>query len=130
MNKKGPASLTSTLIVTKGNAAPTGLLAMNGNVSSTARNPDSVTGDGARKGSATRNNSQAQRPRLTLRLDPGRHLKIKLAAAHLNLNLQEIMIDALDRYLAEVIPSNLGVACNCLAEPIQVSAGAKYSSGA
>ncbi|NQU69084.1 MAG: hypothetical protein HQ514_00965 [Rhodospirillales bacterium] len=66
---------------------------------------------------------------MTLRLDPGRHLKIKLAAAHLNLNLQEIMIDALDRYLARVIPSNLGVVCNCLAEPIQVSAGAKYSSG-
>ncbi len=125
MSAKGPAALTSALIVTKGDAAPAGLLAMNRNraaarpdAESKVPKPDSgaVATDGP--------NGPAHRARLTLRLEPDRHLKIRLAAAHMNLSLQDIMTDALDRYLAEIKPPNLNGACNCLAGPKIHSGGA------
>ncbi len=52
------------------------------------------------------------------------HLKIRLAAAHMNLSLQDIMTDALDQDLAEIKPPNLNGACNCLAGPKIHSGGA------
>ena len=52
------------------------------------------------------------------------HLKIRLAAAHMNLSLQDIMTDALDRDLAEIKPPNLNGVCNCLAGPKIHSGGA------
>ena len=114
MSIKGPASLTSSLIVTKGNAAPAGLLAMNRKRNSTrpAVSPKATKPHPPIEGEAPQ--SPGQRSRLTLRLDRDRHLKIKLAAAHLNLSLQELMIDALHNYLADVRPTNFGDACNCL----------------
>jgi hypothetical protein len=51
------------------------------------------------------------RRRLTLRLDPERHVRLKLAAAHLDLSLQDILIAALDAHLAREAP------CPCLADP-------------
>jgi hypothetical protein len=129
MSIKGPASLTSSLIVTKGNAAPAGLLAMNRKRNSSRP----VIGPKATKPHLPHDDntppSPAQRSRLTLRLDPDRHLKIKLAAAHLNLSLQEMMIDALDSYLADVRPINIGGVCNCLDGSVPAPASAKNHSG-
>jgi hypothetical protein len=48
------------------------------------------------------------RARLTLRLDPERHRRLRLAAAHLDRSLQALLTDALERYLAE-----LPVHCPC-----------------
>jgi hypothetical protein len=48
------------------------------------------------------------RRRLTLRLDPDRHMRLKLATAHLDISLQDFLIAALDAHLAREAP------CACL----------------
>jgi hypothetical protein len=123
MSAKGPASLTSALIVTKGNAAPAGLLAMNRNRAPSRPNNTARVPKSGSTAAAEGRNGPAQRARLTLRLDPDRHLKIRLAAAHMDLSLQDIITDALDRYLAEIKPPNLNGACNCLTGPDPAGAG-------
>ncbi|NKB57169.1 MAG: hypothetical protein GKS00_12640 [Alphaproteobacteria bacterium] len=54
-----------------------------------------------------------QRAKLSLRLDQNRHLRLKLAAAHLRRSSQTIMLEALDAYLVKVAPS-IGIECACL----------------
>jgi hypothetical protein len=56
----------------------------------------------------------AARARLTLRLDETRHLRLKLTSAHLQRSLQEILTEALDRYLDQVSPEMLSSNCVCL----------------
>jgi hypothetical protein len=148
MSVKGPASLTSALIVTKGNAAPAGLVAFNGKPAAKRRDvPVSAVkpvpapgghgetgsagaaGAAGAAGSSGHGQSAVRRARLTLRLDPCRHLRIRLAAAHLNRSLQEIMIDALDRHLTEIHPTIVDGDCSCLAGPLPGPAGARESSG-
>lgn len=53
------------------------------------------------------------RAKLSVRLDQSRHLKLKLAAAHLRRSSQTIMLEALDAYLTQVTPS-IGGDCACL----------------
>lgn len=53
------------------------------------------------------------RAKLSVRLDQARHLKLKLAAAHLRRSSQTIMLEALDAYLTQVTPS-IGGDCACL----------------
>jgi hypothetical protein len=55
------------------------------------------------------------RRRITLRLDPGRHVRLKLASAHLDRSIQDIVIDALDDHLARVAPNVAEGGCACLA---------------
>ncbi|HEX9835508.1 MAG TPA: hypothetical protein VGB90_01565 [Alphaproteobacteria bacterium] len=55
------------------------------------------------------------RRRITLRLDPGRHVRLKLASAHLDRSIQDILIDALDDHLARVAPNVAEGGCACLA---------------
>ena len=94
-------------------------------INSMMQKPASTTGSGSQDEPPNRPNNRAERARLTLRLDPDRHLKIRIAAAHMNLKLQDIMIQALDRYLAEVKSANPDTPCNCWAESIPVSMTAK-----
>lgn len=53
------------------------------------------------------------RAKLSVRLDPDRHLRLKLAAAHLQRSSQTIMLEALDAYLAKAAPA-IGGNCVCL----------------
>jgi hypothetical protein len=50
------------------------------------------------------------RVRISLRLDPQRHLRLRLLAAHSEMSLQEALIAALDAYLGEEA-QNLPCAC-------------------
>ena len=59
--------------------------------------------------------SGGERTRVSIRLDRGRHLKLKLTAAHLQSSLQDVITDALDRYLEQVGPEVLRGDCACLA---------------
>jgi hypothetical protein len=59
------------------------------------------------------------RVRLSLRLDPHRHLRLKLLAAHSHRSIQETLIDALDIYLAEQSQSIRDGSCTCLTETDQ-----------
>ncbi len=55
------------------------------------------------------------RAKLSVRLDQGRHLRLKLAAAHLRRSSQAIMLDALDAYLSTIEPTTDGN-CPCLSD--------------
>ena len=96
MNRLEAAQLTAALMTRKGEAQPSRLFTLPTPVAPAPRpeRPDVPAKD---------------RRRLTLRLDPERHMRLKLAAAHLDLSLQDILIAALDAYLAREAP------CACLA---------------
>jgi hypothetical protein len=53
--------------------------------------------------------------KLSLRLDPERHTRLRVAAAHLRRSGQEIMLAALDAYLADKAHEIRGGSCACLA---------------
>ncbi len=57
------------------------------------------------------------RIKLTLRLDPCRHRKLKLLAAQLGDSVQEILCAALDGYMRQVAADLFGKRCVCLAGP-------------
>lgn len=57
------------------------------------------------------------RARVSLRLDPERHLRLKLASAHLGCSIQELLTGALDRYLEVRAPDIAHGSCACLAAP-------------
>ncbi len=59
------------------------------------------------------------RVRLSLRLDPHRHLRLKLLTAHSHRSIQETLIDALDAYLVDQGQSIRDGSCTCLSETDQ-----------
>jgi hypothetical protein len=55
--------------------------------------------------------ASGERARISLRLDPERHRRLRLAAAHLDCSLQDLLIAALDEHL-----SGLRLGCPCFRE--------------
>ena len=109
MSKSPAASLTASLLAGKGAAIPAPFVR--------PRLPAAVGKTGANGKWAARKaptEAQLQRVKLSVRLDPARHLKLKLAAAHLHDSVQSVLIDALDAYLAQVAPTLTDGRCTCL----------------
>lgn len=106
MSAPDAAKLTARLLARKGAAAPAalGIAAVKAHAGPRARAPSTNGHDGGE-----------ERARVTLRLDERRHLRLKLTAAHLQQSLQELLIEALDRYLDQVGPEMLSPNCVCLA---------------
>jgi hypothetical protein len=95
--KNDAAALTATLLARKGDAVPSRLFAVPPAPSPAPRpEPQPATAPAG------------PRRRLTLRLEPDRHLRLKLAAAHLGMSLQDVILAALDDHLPRVAP------CVCL----------------
>ena len=69
------------------------------------------------------------RARVSLRLDDGRHRRLRLAAIHLDASLQQILTHALDQYLAEVAPDCPCMGRGCLAPESADCAGQKTNGG-
>ncbi len=99
------ASLTASLFVAKGRADPIDLTP----AGVFARIPRAA----ARSGECPDRHGKAK---LSLRLEPVRHLRLKLAVAHLNRSAQQILIAALDRYLDEATPAVHDGGCACFME--------------
>ena len=123
MNYDAPASLTARLLVSKGSAKPAGF--------SAARDYSRLSLVGPTP-AANRPNATVQtrtaptkapgvakpaRVKMSLRLDPGRHLRLKLTAAHMRVSVQELLTNALDQYLNQVGPQVLGGDCRCANAP-------------
>lgn len=124
MNSDNPAKLTGALLVQKGNAAPShGVMARPESVGgrpgfADPRPVHAVPASAAKpavKPVAKPVDGSGRRIGVTLRLDPARHLRLRLAAAHLGLNKQEIMLAALDSYLDRIGGETLDGNCFCLA---------------
>lgn len=119
MSMNGPAVLSGALLARKGAAAPTGytpLRPQDVNTGGTVpKNPPAVSGrTAAGAGEPPSTDGEAARMRLSVRLDRDRHLKLRLTAAHLESSLQDIMVEALDRYLEQLGPEVLRNDCACL----------------
>jgi hypothetical protein len=52
--------------------------------------------------------------KVSLRLDPARHLKLRLAAAHQRRSGQQILLAALDAYVEAIVPAVMDGDCACL----------------
>lgn len=120
------ASLSSTLLARKGNAAPAGGFAMPPLPAPAAAEPTPrpVRAATSTLPVETAPNTLPLMPtqkadkvaKLTLRLDTERHLRLKLVAAHTRASIQELMVRALDAYLNELGPNAARGGCACLAK--------------
>ncbi|HEV2550567.1 MAG TPA: hypothetical protein VGU20_24855 [Stellaceae bacterium] len=54
--------------------------------------------------------------RVSLRLNSARHLRLRLAAAHLGLSNHGMMVAAIDHYLDNVLPMLMAGRCACVEE--------------
>ena len=113
MSKIKVAALTGALLAPKGHATPAGIVApWPGKV----RRPATRT---LRIAGATHtpcSHGDSGRVKLSLRLGAERHLRLRLAAAHLRKSLQDVLTHALDAYLDRVAPVVARGHCDCLAK--------------
>jgi hypothetical protein len=65
---------------------------------------------------------QERAVRQSVPLDRDRHLRLKLAATKLQSSARQLMVDALDHYLATVVPARLSGECPCL-QPVAATRG-------
>jgi hypothetical protein len=121
------AKLSSDLLVQKGMANPTGGYS---DARTTAEEPLALLAKPAagagQEGKSVREQSEAllkafagapkrsRRVNLSFRMDPQRHHRLKVAAAHMNRSAQDILTNALDRYLDEMAGAYMDGSCNCL----------------
>jgi hypothetical protein len=124
MDKLKPASLTSSLLATKGAATPAmpgtsrealaRLLPFVGRprlVTSQDEHAPRSKGkraDGRGRGKATVN--------VSFRLETDRHLRLKLLAAHRHGSLRDCLEEAVERYLASSGPDVRGGGCACIVD--------------
>jgi hypothetical protein len=97
------ASLTASLLVAKGGAAPSTARPAPGSNVEILPQPEHERGDLA-DGSV----------RVTLRMSLARHLRLRLAAAHLGRSNQALMLAAIDHYIDNLLPLLMAGHCACL----------------
>lgn len=116
MSPNGPASLTSTLLVRKGAAIPAGYTALTAARAARAARPVGASAQAVAVSPKRRRSERLPDPRtrISLRLDPDHYLRLKLSAAHLHRNLQEVLIAALDAYLQKMGTEVNHGNCACL----------------
>jgi len=80
----------------------------------TADAAKSTKGTGRKSQKSGANGGDGERIRLSLRLDPERHLRLKLASVHSRKSAQQILTDALDLYLTQLASTVSGGQCACM----------------
>ncbi len=125
MNHGPAASLTGVLLAAKGAASPQGfdprlpepVLASLGKAAAAtgALKPKKMKKNGAAaEGAKAPRSAGDERIRLSFRLDPDRHRRLKLLSVHLGKSSQRILDEALDRVLSEAAETIGGGGCACL----------------
>jgi hypothetical protein len=110
-----PAKLSGALLARKGLAAPSGFAPprlieqVGGNVVSVARAP------APRPAADTSGTDEGKRLRVSMRVDPELHLRLRLTAAYLQRSVQCLMKEALDRHLDQLAPEVIQDPCVCQA---------------
>jgi hypothetical protein len=123
------ASLTSSLMARKGAAGPSRLeqeeaAHKNGRpaprlVASTPHVPKKSAPAKTRHAKTTKaqtpvGEAAADKRRFTLRLSEDQHIRMRLASVHLHMSAQQMVMKALDQYLAETVPHIRGGDCACM----------------
>lgn len=107
MNAYKAATLTGSLLVAKGDAAPIGSQPSDRHSATIQSLPRSA----ARRPMARRDDGFTH---LSLRINSVRHLRLRLAAAQLGYSGNSLVVAALDHYLDHVLPTLLEGKCPCL----------------
>ncbi len=101
------ASLTASLLVPKGDATPSAKKA--------AASPRNATVEFLPKPRRERSGGgEDGMTRLSLRMPTARHLRLRLAAAHLGRSNQGLILAAVDHYLDTVLPLLMAGRCACV----------------
>ncbi len=130
MDKLKPATLTSSLLATKGAATPAepgssarALIRLLPFMARPRLVASQVDNAGARpksaKGRARKNGSAANGKNgvnVSFRLDPDRHLRLKILATHHHGSMRECLEEAVELYLASNGPAVRGGGCPCVAD--------------
>lgn len=128
MSSQKAASLVSSLLATKGGAAPATPAAPNDVLTQLfplgARsdahtveceshwpNSESDYGRSAKSGA-----SEGEKMKVSFRLSPNDHLRLKLVATHFHKSIRECVEEAIDFYLASCSPVVRKGGCACIAE--------------
>jgi len=124
MGMSQPAVLSGAMLARKGAAVPSGYTPLRlrdvNTARGAARNATANAGDAVQASSCVAaafgdtSATDGERSRVSVRLDRDRHFKLKLTAAHLESSLQDVITDALDRYLEQLGPEVLRIDCACL----------------
>ena len=122
------APLTASLMVRKGAAGPSHLEWPNaaGRGSRGATVPTLVTSaprSGRAKARAEDNTKAVDKKRFTLRLSEDEHLRMRLASIQLHMSAQQMVMAALDEFLARMVPHIRDGRCGCVGEPEPVADG-------
>ena len=130
-NQLPAAALTASLLVAKGAGSAATLFPRTFDIAGTNHSPSDaapvlpfaagmsnppLTRLAERANGPARSGVPRMRSRVSLRLDRERHLRLKLAAAHLHLSVQAILTAALDGYLETVADQLPMGSCACLAQ--------------
>jgi predicted DNA-binding protein len=98
------ASLSADLLVTKGDAAPSGETGRDNKIEFLPREGRKRSGGGGEDGVT----------RVSLRMPTARHLRLRLAAAHLGRSSHALMLAAIDHYIDTILPLLMAGRCACL----------------
>jgi len=120
------ASLTGSLMARKGTAGPSRLELEEAERKDNRPPPPRLVSPapaaakqtGAKAGPAARAKTSSapagDKRRFTLRLDEDQHMRMRLASVHLHMSAQQMVMKALDRYLADTVPHIRGGDCACI----------------
>lgn len=154
MSNRNAASLTGSLLVRKGAAAPSPLRRESGSDAPSRSRfkpklaPSPVTlraandklarsakgaakGNGKPRRSRTKTAAEPAREgasdvrRFTLRLSPDQHLKLRLASVHLGRSGQKLVLEAVNEYLERIAPELRDGNCACILDGVEAPPRAK-----
>ena len=105
MSRLSVAQLTSGLLVCKGTAGPS--FAFYDEAGAATASPDAKAAPAPKK-------PADGFTRVSLRVDPARNRRLRIAAAQFGQTGPELLLAALDHYLDQVVPRLLDGKCSCL----------------
>jgi hypothetical protein len=116
MTAKKPPSLVSSVLVRKGDASPTAYTATR----QPAFAPVLVGGSQVKTSGnlparrTARTQEVTDHVRISVRMDVAEHLRLKLAAAHTQRSMSDVVAQALNDYIDRLAPGIEGGHCRCL----------------
>lgn len=111
---KNSASLSGALLAKKGGANPAEGFNPTGHMGGRTNSKLNTAKAGANDSVEKRPVGAGERVAMTLRLEHEQHLRLRLYAAHTRKSSQEIMKDALEKYIDDNAPKSFHNACKTL----------------
>jgi hypothetical protein len=114
---KSAATLTGTLLCSKGGAAPSAFIPRPGFLFAERNGPEQIALVQSSSPRQARPDSRATgdgKTKVSLRMSKARHRRLRVAAAHLGQSAQTLILEGLDYYIDHVLPTLIEGRCTCL----------------